>query len=49
MVSVVDSPTWVHIEIKTWNIAIINPTSVIITGTIPTTFPWIPPPTVPEK
>jgi hypothetical protein len=30
MVSVVSSPTWVYIKIKTWNVAIINPAPVII-------------------
>jgi len=48
-VSVVPSPTWVYIEIKTWNMPVIAPTSVIITGAIPTTFPWAPPPAIPEK
>jgi hypothetical protein len=49
MVSVVSSPTWVYIKIKTWNIVIITPTPVIIMGAIPTTFPQTPPPTIPEK
>ena len=30
MVSVVSSPTWVYIKIKTWNIVIITPAPVII-------------------
>jgi hypothetical protein len=30
-VSVVSSPAWVYIKIKTWNIVVINPTPVIIT------------------
>jgi hypothetical protein len=30
-ISVVSSPTWVYIKIKTWNIAIITPAPVIIT------------------
>jgi len=49
MVSVVSSPTWVYIKIKPWNIVIISPAPVIIMGAIPTTFPWTPPPTIPEK
>jgi hypothetical protein len=49
MVSVVSSPTWVYIKIETWDITIITPTPVIIMGAIPTTFPWTPPPTIPEK
>src|SRR4030065_2366089 len=48
-VSVISSPTRVSIKIKTLDIVIINPTPVIITGAIPTTFPWTPPPTIPEK
>lgn len=49
MVSVVSSPTRVYIKIKTWDIFVIHPTTVIIMGAIPTTFPWTPPPTIPEK
>jgi hypothetical protein len=49
MVPVVSSPAWVYIKIKTWNMAIIDPSPVIIMRAIPTTFPWTPPPTVPEK
>jgi len=49
MVSVVSSPTRVYIKIKTWDIFVIHPTPVIIMGAIPTTFPWTPPPTIPEK
>jgi hypothetical protein len=48
MISVVSSPTWVYIKIKTWNIVIITPAPVIITWAIPTTFPKTPPPTIPE-
>jgi len=49
MVSVVSPPAWVYIKIKTWNIAAISPSPVIIMRAIPTTFPWTPPPTIPEK
>jgi hypothetical protein len=49
MVSVVSSPTWVYIKIETRDTIIITPTPVIIMGAIPTTFPWTPPPTIPEK
>jgi hypothetical protein len=49
MVSVVRSPTWVYIKIKTWNTVVIGPTPVRIIRAIPTAFPWAPPPTTPEK
>jgi hypothetical protein len=49
MISVVASPTWVYIKIETRDLVIITPTPVIIMGAIPTTFPWTPPPTIPEK
>jgi hypothetical protein len=49
MISVVSSPTWVYIKIKTWNSVIISPTPVIIMRAIPTTFPWTPPPAIVEK
>jgi hypothetical protein len=49
MVSVVPPPTWVYIEIEPWNMAVIDPAPVIIIGAIPSTFPWTPPPTIPEK
>jgi hypothetical protein len=39
MVSVISSPTWIYIKIKTWNISIITPALVIIMRAIPTTFP----------
>jgi hypothetical protein len=49
IVSVVSSPTWIYIKIKTWNIVIITPAPVIIMCPIPTTFPETPPPTIVEK
>jgi len=49
VVSVVPSPAWVHIKIKSWDMAVINPAPVIIMRPIPTSFPWTPPPSTPEK
>jgi hypothetical protein len=48
-VSVVSSPTWVYIKIKTWNIVIITPAPVIIKRAIPTPFPRTPPPAIVEE
>src|SRR5512143_20101 len=47
-VPVVSSPTRVYIVIKSWDISVIGPPPVIISGAIPTSFPKAPPPTVPE-
>lgn len=49
MIPVVPSPARVYIKIKTWDIIVITPTTIIIMGAIPTTFPQTPPPTIPEK
>jgi hypothetical protein len=49
MVSVVSSPTWIYIKIKTWNMAVIDPSPVIVMGAIPTSFPRTPPPPIPEE
>jgi hypothetical protein len=49
MVSVVGSPVWVYIKIKSWNVGIITPAPVIIVGAIPPTLPETPPPAIPEK
>ncbi len=49
MVSVVFSPMRIYIIIETRHVVIINPTTVIITRSIPTALPWTPPPAIPEK
>jgi hypothetical protein len=49
MVLVVPSPAWVYIKIKARNMAVIDPSPVVIMRSIPATFPWTPPPAVPEK
>jgi hypothetical protein len=49
MVAVMSSPAWVYIIVKARNMAVINPPPVIIMRPIPATFPWTPPPAVPEK
>ena len=49
MVLIVPSPAWVYIIVETRNMAIIDPSPVIIMRPIPTTFPRTPPPTVPEE
>jgi hypothetical protein len=48
-VSVISSPTWVYIKIKTWNRLIITPAPVIIMRAIPSPFPQTPPPTIVEE
>jgi hypothetical protein len=49
MVTVVSSPAWVYIIVEAWNMAVIDPSPVIIMRPIPATFPWTPPPPIPEK
>jgi hypothetical protein len=48
-VSVVPSPARVNIIIKIRDGVIVSPTLIIIMRAIPTTSPWTPPPTIPEK
>jgi hypothetical protein len=48
VVSVVSSPARIHIIIKPWDVVEVNPTVVVITGTIPAAFPRTPPPAIPE-
>jgi hypothetical protein len=48
-VSVVSSPTRIHVKIETWNGAIITPAPVIIMRAIPTTMPLTPPPALVEE
>jgi len=49
MVVIESSPTWVYIIIEARGMTIITPAPVVITGAIPTTFPWTPPIATPEK
>jgi hypothetical protein len=49
MVLIVPSPAGVYIIVETRNMAVIDPPAVIILRPIPATFPWTPPPAIPEK
>ncbi len=49
MVSVVSSPTGVHVEIETGNMVEITPAPVIIMRAVPATVPWAPPPAIIEE
>ena len=42
-------PSRIHVKIEIWNAPVINPSSVIIMGAIPSPFPGTPPPAAPEK
>jgi hypothetical protein len=49
MIFMVRPPPRVYIIVKTRNVAVISPPTVIIARTIPTAVPWTPPPAIPEK
>jgi hypothetical protein len=48
-ISVISSPSGVYIKIKTWDISVIRPSTVIVMRAIPAAFPKTPPPAIPEK
>jgi len=49
VISIISSPMGIYIIIKGWNIVVVNPAMIMVARTIPSAFPWSPPPTIPEK